>query len=81
MISVHFGDTPIGITVIQVYAKTTDAEEDKVGQFYEYLQHLLELTHTHTHTQMSFHCRRLECKNRKSRDTWNNRQVWPWSTK
>ena len=44
MISVHFGDTPIGITVIQVYAKTTDAEEDKVGQFYEYLQHLLELT-------------------------------------
>ena len=52
MISVHFGDTPIGITVIQVYAKTTDTEEDKVGQFYEYLQHLLELTHTHTHTNV-----------------------------
>ena len=29
----------------------------------------------------SFHHRGLECKNRKSRDTWSNRQVWPWSTK
>ena len=58
MISVHFRGTPIGITVIQVYAKTSDAEEDKVGQFYEDLQHLPELTHTHTHThKMSFHCR------------------------
>ena len=28
-----------------------------------------------------FHYRGLECKSRKSRDTWNNRQVWPWSTK
>ena len=27
------------------------------------------------------HHRGLECKSRKSRDTWNNRQVWPWSTK
>ena len=29
----------------------------------------------------SFHHRGLECKNRKSRDIWINRQVWPWSTK
>ena len=27
------------------------------------------------------HYRGLECKSRKSRDTWNNRQIWPWSTK
>ena len=27
-----------------------------------------------------FHYRGLECKSRKSRDTWNNRQIWPWST-
>ena len=27
-----------------------------------------------------FHHRGLECKSRKSRDTWSNRQVWPWST-
>ena len=25
--------------------------------------------------------RGLECKSRKSRDTWNSRQIWPWSTK
>ena len=28
-----------------------------------------------------FHCRGLQCKSRKSRDTWSNRQVWPWSKK
>ena len=27
-----------------------------------------------------FHHRELECKNRKLRDTWDDRQVWPWST-
>ena len=30
---------------------------------------------------MLFHYRGLECKSMKSRDTWNNRQIWPWSTK
>ena len=29
---------------------------------------------------MSFSSKGLECKSRKSRDTWSNRQVWPWST-
>ena len=29
----------------------------------------------------TFHHRGLQCKSRKSRDTWSNRQVWPWSTK
>ena len=30
---------------------------------------------------MSFsHYRGLECKSRKSRKTWSNRQIWPWST-
>ena len=28
-----------------------------------------------------FHYRGLECKSRKSRDTWSNKQIWPWSTK
>ena len=28
-----------------------------------------------------FHCRGLECKRTRSRDTWSNRQTWPWSTK
>ena len=30
---------------------------------------------------MPYHYRGLECKSRKSRDTWSNRQIWPWSTK
>ena len=44
MISVHFQGKPFNITVIKVYAQTTNAEEDEVEQFYEDLQDLLELT-------------------------------------
>ena len=44
MISVHFQGKPFSITVIQAYAPTSNAEEAKVGRFYEDLQDLLELT-------------------------------------
>ena len=44
MISVHFQGKPFNITVIQVYAPTTNAEEAEVDQFCEDLQHILELT-------------------------------------
>ena len=44
MISVHFQGKPFNITVILVYAPTSNAEEAEVEQFYEYLQDLLELT-------------------------------------
>ena len=44
MISVHFQGKPFNITVIQVYAPTSNAEEAKVEPFYEDLQDLLELT-------------------------------------
>ena len=43
MISVHFQGKPFNITVIQVYASTSNAEEAEVEQFYEDLQGLLEL--------------------------------------
>ena len=43
MISVHFQGKPFNITVIQVYAPTTNAKEAEVEQFYEDLQDLLEL--------------------------------------
>ena len=43
MISVRFQDKPFNITVIQVYAPTSNADEAKVEQFYEDLQELLEL--------------------------------------
>ena len=44
MISVHFQGKPFNITVIQVYAPTSNAEEAEVEWFYEDLQDLLELT-------------------------------------
>ena len=44
MISVCFQGNPFNITVIQVYALNSNAEEAEVEQFYEDLQDLLELT-------------------------------------
>ena len=44
MISVHFQGKPFNITVIQVYAPTSNAEEAEGEQFYEDPQDLLELT-------------------------------------
>ena len=44
MFSVHFQGKPFNITVIQVYAPTSDAEEAEVEWYYEDLQDLLELT-------------------------------------
>ena len=44
MISVRFQGRPFNITVIQVYAPTSNAEEAEVERFYEDLQDILELT-------------------------------------
>ena len=44
MISVRFQGKPFNITVMQVYAPTSNVEEAEVEWFYEYLQDLLELT-------------------------------------
>ena len=43
MISIHFQGKPFNITVIQVYAPTSNAEKE-VEWFYQYLQDFLELT-------------------------------------
>ena len=76
MISIHFQGKPFNITVIQVYAPTSNAEEAEVELFYEVLQDLLEVTPKKCH----FHYRRLKRKSRKSRNTWSNRQTCPWNT-
>ena len=65
MISVRFQGKPFSITVIQVYALTSNAKEAEVEQFYEDLQDLLELTPK----RCLFHYMGLECKSRKSRNT------------
>ena len=72
IISVCFQGKPFSITVIQVYAPTSNAEEAEVERFYEYLQDLLELTPP---KRCPFHYRGLECKSRKSSNTWSNRQI------
>ena len=76
MISLCFQGKPFNITVIQVYAPTSNTEEAEVGRFYGGLQDLLELIPK----RCPFHYRGLECKNRKSRNTWENRQIWPCNT-
>ena len=40
-----------------------------------------KVSRTNSKKRYPFHHRGLECKSRKSRDTWSNRQVWSWSTK
>ena len=35
---------------------------------------------TNTQKRCPFHYRGLECKSRKSRNNWGNRQIWPWNT-
>ena len=77
MIAVHFQGKLFNITVIQVYAVTSNPEETEVEWFYEDLQDLLELIPP---KRCPFHYRGLECKSRKSRNTCSNRQIWPWST-
>ena len=72
MISVHFQGKPFNITLIQVYAPTTNAEEAEVEWFYEDLHDFLELTPKKGYL---FHYRGLECKSMKSRNTWSNRQI------
>ena len=68
---------PFNITVIQVYALTSNGEEAEVEWFSDDLQDLLELTPS---KRCPFHYWGLECKSRKSRNTWSSRQIWPWST-
>ena len=75
MILFHLQGKPFNITVIQVYAATSNAEEADVEWFYEDLQDLL----TNTQKRCPFHYRGLECKSRKLRNTWSNRQIWPWN--
>ena len=67
IISVCFQGKPFNITIIQVYAPTSNAEEAEVEQFYEDLQDLLEHP-----KRCPFHYKGLECKSRKSRNTWSN---------
>ena len=77
MISLHFQGKQFNITVIQVYAPTSNAEVTEVERFYEDLQDLLELT---SKKDVLFIIGYRNVKVGRSRDTWSDRQIWPWST-
>ena len=66
MASVHFQGKPFNITVIQVYAPTSNTEEAEDEQFYEDWQDLLEWT---PQKWCPFHYKGLECKSRMSKNT------------
>ena len=76
MISVHLQGKPFNITVIQVYALTSNAEEAEVEEFYEDLQDLLELT---PQKDVLFIIGDWNSKV-GNQDTWSNRKIWPWNT-
>ena len=77
MISVRFQGKQFSITVIQVYAPTSNAEEAEDERFSEDLQDLLGLT---SKKDVLFFIGHWYAKSRKSRNTWSNRQIWPWNT-
>ena len=77
IISVRLQGKPFNITVTQVYALTSNAEEAEIDRFYEDLQDLLELTPPQ---KCPFHYWGLECQSKNSRNTWSNRPNWPWCT-
>ena len=74
MISIHFQGESFDITVIQVYAQTSNAEEAEIERFYENLHDFLELT---PKKDALFIIGNWNEKSRKSRNTWSNRQIWP----
>ena len=75
MISVHFQGKPFNIMVIQAYAPTSNTEEAEVERFCEDLQDLLEWT-----PQKDFLIIIGDWNAKVGRNTWSNREIWPWYT-
>ena len=75
MISVHFQGKPFNITVIQVYAPTTNAEEAEIKWFYEDLQDLLELKPPKDVLFIIWNAKV------GSQEIPDNRRIWPWEYK
>ena len=71
MLSVHFLSKSFTITVIQIYAPTTDAQEAEVYCFYENLQDLLRLKPKKKKKDVLFTTGDWKCKSTKSRANWS----------
>ena len=88
MISVHFQGKPFNITVNQSMHQLLMLKNLRLNDsvktyktFWTVLWRPIRVSRTNTQKRCPFHYRRLECKSRKSRDTWSKRQIWPWNTK
>ena len=77
MTSVLFQGKPFNITVIQVYAPTSNAEEAEVEWFYEDLQDLLELI---LKKDVLFIIGGWNAKVGSQETPWSNMQICLWST-
>ena len=75
--SVSFQDKPFNITVIRVYTQSLMPKKLKLNVLWRPKRP----SRTNTIKRCPFLHGDLEGKSRKSRYTWSNRQVWPWSTK
>ena len=74
MIWVHFWDKPFNIMVIKSVPKPLMLKLNSSIKNYKTL-------YSSYQKRCPFHHRVLECKSRKSRDIWSNRQVWSWNKK
>ena len=72
-----FQGKPFNIRVIQVYTRPVMLKKLKLNGSIRSIRP----SRTNTQKGCPFHYRGLECRSRKSRNTWSNRQIWPWSTK
>ena len=77
MTLVHYQGKPFNITVIQIYASTTNTKDADVEWFLQ--EWPTRPSRTNSKKICPFQHRGLDCKSRKSRDTWSNRQVWSYS--
>ena len=76
MISVCFQGKPLNITVIQAMPQPVMLKKLKLNVSMK----TYKTFRTNTQKRCPFHYRGLACKSRKSRNTWSNRQIWPWNT-
>ena len=75
MISVHFQGKPFNITVIQLYAPTSNAEEAEVEWFYEDLQDLLESEREVTQSCLTL-CNLMDCSLPGSSMGFSRQEYW-----
>ena len=76
MISIHFQGKPFNIMVIQAYAPQVTLKKLKLNHSMKTYK-TLQKWHP---KRCPFDYRELERNSRKSRNTWSNRKIWPWST-